>query len=300
MRVPKIWGHRISRQEGIYENTLKGAERILPYAEGLETDAVASKDGKIFFIHDSMFMGSSVLYEINTRLDEASKIIINNRRIDEMNAEEIRTLRLIDGQKIPDFDDLANIIKKAETNFIINIELKSPHTFLPVARHIQEYHQKNILREDQFFLSSFNHPELIKGKKEFPNIKTGLLVEPSNTQKTPLYPWTGNENSFYVPYNDNYLDEPSIKELNTDYVGLCEFDLRPEVIAKVKENYKHSKIYIWWYYPERPPKENKQLFNTLEQLAINNQLNDLHAIITDFPEAMDKEIKQFWAEKKWG
>ncbi len=300
--LPKIIGHRCSRGEGLYENTEESLRETIQHADGIEIDVVRSKDGALFFIHDTYFWGNHIEYELNSRLSEESIAQVHDRRISKMMSEEIKTLELIDGQPLLDLENFIFLIQTIKSDFIVNIELKSMNTYIPMAQAIKELIEKTPLRPHQFIFSSFNYVELKKGQERYPEFPLGILFEPSNTQRTEMYPWR-NENvenyGTYTPYRHENLQDLNVQALTPQYICLNEFDLRPTVIDKIHETFPSLPILVWWYYKEAIPKENYQLINTLKLLHKKDQLSYITGIITDYPKAMKQELNKLWKENKW-
>ncbi|NBX67027.1 MAG: hypothetical protein EBQ96_08540 [Proteobacteria bacterium] len=296
MKTPKVLGHRLSRKEGVYENTIAGFERVIRYADGVETDAVLSKDNQVFIIHDTYFTGSRAHYELGIRLSEESKKFVAGRRIDEMTAAEIEQITLIDGHRIPRFGDLLPVIQKAGPDFTVNMEIKAPKALPLVAQQILEATAKGAVKAEQFFFSSFNHYELAAGKAAFPQFKYGMLYEPSNTRKAPMYPWLPQERGEYTPFSLAALDSDAFKTIAPDYLCLNVIDMRLEVFETIRAKAPHIKVFVWWYYPDMLPADDHSLYNSLCQLHEAGMLDMLEGIITDYPEKMVTLLKTFKGE----
>lgn len=296
MKIPKVIGHRLSRKEGVYENTEAAFAKVIAYADGVETDAVLSKDGQVFIIHDTYFTGSRAHYELGIRLSDTSKSFVAGRRIDEMTATEIEQITLVDGQRIPRFADLLPFIQKAGPDFTVNMEIKAPHTLDRVATQILEADAKGLVKTGQFFFSSFNHYELAAGKAAFPQFKYGMLYEPSNTRRAPMYPWLTDGRGEYTPFSLSALESDAFKVIVPDYLCLNVIDMRLDVFETIRAKAPHTKVFIWWYYPDILPAEDNSLYNSLCQLHEAGMLDMLEGIITDYPEKMKTLIKNFKGE----
>jgi glycerophosphoryl diester phosphodiesterase len=86
---------------------------------------------------------------------------------------ELQQLRIPDGQSIP---TLAQVFDCVSRRVRINIELKGPHTAQPVADLIHKYVEKYQWRYTDFFVSSFDHHELLFFKLQCPMVETGALL----------------------------------------------------------------------------------------------------------------------------
>jgi len=293
MKLPKIIGHRLSRHEGIYENTLEGLKSVVPYADGVETDAVLSSDGFVFLVHDTLFTGYKATYELEGRLREDSRLLAGGRRIDQMTASEIDNLALVDGQKIPRLEDIFPILAQAPADFIVNLEIKAAGALAASLEKIKAAEERRLIRPGMFFFSSFNHVELLKARQAFPGLPIGMLYEPGNTQKTPMYPWLQSEDGDYTPFSLERLTDSIFSDINPRYICLNEYDLNPHIVKAIHDHDAKLKIFVWWYYSEGEPANNTRLFNTLYYLDKAGLGDIVAGVITDYPAQMKKQFENF-------
>lgn len=296
LKPSKVIGHRGNRRETGYENTLGAFAHALDHAGGLETDAVLSADGEIFLIHDIYYTGESAYYELDGRLDGASRNLARGRRIDEMPAADVARLRLVEGDKIPTLAEALEISAKSE-NALFDLELKGAGTALPVVKTLQKAQQNGQSLPD-ILITSFNHPELQIVRDNMPECKIGMLYEPSNTKGCAMYPWLPEENTaFFTPFALDCLTSPEALALRPDYFCLNEYDLRPDVLSAIRKHHPQAGVYIWWWYEETPPAQNERLVQTMRQLERAGLLDMLTGIITDYPAEMQKTLhKEFPGE----
>ncbi len=290
LKLPTIIGHRGNRQEFGYENTVEALEYALKNSSGFETDICLSKDNQIVLVHDTYYTGDSAYYELGIRLDKESQSIVGKKRIDEMDLSDIQKIRLVNGHTIPTLNDLISLIKKYP-NKTYNIELKAPHSgCLMIERMIE----KGIIldNKDNIFFSSFNHEEILRIRTRFPNIKIDTLFEPSNTNGCPMYSWFPNESALYTPFTLEAIKTKIIRDINPDFFGLNEYDVRVDILTEIKKLYPTAKIYTWWYFPESPPDENKRFIYTMKHLQEAGLLDMLAGIITDYPLKMTKMLQE--------
>lgn len=276
LTFPSVIGHRGNRKEYGYENTIPALQFAIDHADGFETDIVLSADGSPCIVHDTYFGGDYTEYELNSRLDEESKKLVNNRRMDQMTLEEIAALKLVDGSPIPTMSDVDLLIASAPDK-LINLELKAPYSGKAVASKIS--------RRDNLFLSSFNHLELTLVREQS-DVPIGVLYEPSNVAGAPMYSWLPSEPARYIPFSIEHIRSSRIRALKPDYIGLNEYDLRPDVLAAILDIHPDVLFYIWYWYTETEPERNNRLIQTLYQLARENLLDKMVAIVTDYPSAM--------------
>lgn len=286
LHLPRIIGHRASRREGVYENSPRAFEAAAEYADGLETDAVLSADGDVFFIHDMTCSATESFSELDIHIDEASRKISKGRSSSAMSAAEVRALSLIDGQKIPDFTDLMACTAQRRPDFVFNVEIRAVGIFAPVMKNIAAARVSENLQPEQFLISSFDWPELASGRSAFPEARIGVLFEPGNLERLPIYPGKGLDDRRFTPFSHAHLDDPILQEIAPDFICLNEYDFRPENVAQIVERFPEVKILVWWYYPEPPPQDNHRFFNTLGRIEKAGLSRYLFAIITDWPKAM--------------
>ncbi len=283
----RIIGHRASRREGVYENSPRAFAAAACYAEGLETDAVLSKDGEVFFVHDMTCSATDSFSELCVHVDENSKKIVGERSSAQMTAEEIRALHLVDGQKIPDFSDLLSCTAQRCSDFLFNIEIRAVGIFAPIMTRIAEACKSGDIRPEQFLISSFDWPELAAGRAAFPEARIGVLFEPGNIARLPIYPGMGHEaDRCFTPFSPDALADPILRKIAPDFICLNEYDFRPETITRILAVFPDIKILVWWYYPEPMPRENTRFFNTLSEMDRAGLAECLVGIITDWPKAM--------------
>ncbi len=280
LKIPSVIGHRGNRNAQFYENSLAALNDALAHADGFETDVVKSADGQIFFVHDTFYTGHGTHYELHQRLDEASKQLIGDRRIDQTPAAEIKKLRLKDGTPLPSFDDLKTMIAHYP-EAIFNLELKGENTAETLIRSFG-----TLPAHDRFVLSSFNHDDLLLARRMNPAFPLAVLYEPSNTFGCPMYSWNPSSTAAYVPFSVEHLHSKTIRAIKPDYFNLNEYDLRPEILKAIREVYPQAKVMIWWWYTEPEPQRNQCLIHTLQQLIHENLLDMLAAIISDYPAQM--------------
>jgi glycerophosphoryl diester phosphodiesterase len=86
----------------------------------------------------------------------------------------IRSLDAGEGEQIP---LLAEVLDLIDGSAGLNIELKGERTAAPVAVQIEQALRGSKWKEDQFIVSSFNHPELLAFSGVMPEIRIGVLTK---------------------------------------------------------------------------------------------------------------------------
>lgn len=86
----------------------------------------------------------------------------------------IRSLNAGEGERIPLLSEVLDLIGGSAG---LNIELKGERTAAPVALQIKQTLSGSTWEEDQFIVSSFNHPELLAFSGVMPEIRIGVLTK---------------------------------------------------------------------------------------------------------------------------
>lgn len=286
----KVIGHRASRREGIYENSPQAFAAAARYADGLETDAVLSSDGEIFFVHDMTASGGVAFSELHVHLDADSRARVGLRSADQISAAELRALRLVDGQNLPGFEDLFDVTAERKADFLFDIEIRAVDIATPLLSHIGQAVRDGKVTKDQISILSFDHPELAAVRARDPNFKICAHFDAGNFMRTPIYPGRGVDDRCFIPFSLSCLKDPLLKALNPDFIGLNEYDFRPDVVRAIAEAFPQTRLRIWWCYREPTPSENASLWNTLRALERMGLSDRVAAIITDYPRAMAKAL----------
>jgi glycerophosphoryl diester phosphodiesterase len=151
-----VFGHRGAAGHEP-ENTLLSFSKALSLgAQWIELD-VFNVQNELVVIHDE-------------RLERTTN---GKGYVEKSSLEYLRSLNAGKGEKIP---FLSEVIDLVDRRMNINIELKGQNTAEPTARLIEHYLTSEKWSDDQFLVSSFNHPELALFKRLLPQIKTGALI----------------------------------------------------------------------------------------------------------------------------
>lgn len=140
------------------ENTLSSFKKALELdVDAVELDVYACKTGELVVIHDD---------KVDRTTDGKGYVVSKN-------FEELRALNAGNGQKIPLLEEVLDLIGN---KVIVNVELKGGDTAESVSKIIGRYIKEKNWNKDNFFVSSFNHPELKKFKELMPEIKIGAII----------------------------------------------------------------------------------------------------------------------------
>ena len=151
-----VFGHRGAAGHEP-ENTLLSIRKALSLgAQWIEVDVFSVQD-KLVVIHDE-------------RLERTTN---GKDYVEKCSLEYLRSLNAGKGEKIPFLSEVIDLVDRKAS---INIELKGDHTAEPTARLIEYYLTVGKWKDDQFLVSSFNHPELALFRSLLPRMKIGALI----------------------------------------------------------------------------------------------------------------------------
>lgn len=151
------------------ENTLLSFEKALELnVDMIELDVHRCKTGELVVIHD----------------DKINRTTNGRGYIAKETVEELRSLDAGKGQKIPTLQEALDLVdRKAK----LNIELKGKGTAKAVFDVIENYVKKKGWSYNDFFISSFNHNELLEFSKLNQDVKLGVLVKKAPTYFTERF-----------------------------------------------------------------------------------------------------------------
>ena len=132
----------------------------------IELDVHLCKSGEVVVIHNK---------KVNSTTN--GKGYVKNKTL-----KELKKLNIKDSQKIPQLEEVLNLIKQKVK---INIELKGANTAKPVLKIIEKYVKNKKWKYDDFLISSFDFDELEKFYKLNNKIKLGILIDkvPKNLEE---------------------------------------------------------------------------------------------------------------------
>ena len=140
------------------ENTLSSFKKALELnVDMVELDVHVCKTGELVVIHD----------------DKVDRTTNGRGYVIEKKFNELRTLDVGNGEKIPTLEEVLDLINK---KIKVNIELKGEGTAKPAFEVIERYVRDRNWKYDDFLISSFNHYELKKFNELNPRTKIGLLI----------------------------------------------------------------------------------------------------------------------------
>jgi glycerophosphoryl diester phosphodiesterase len=155
LTVTKVIAHRGSGV-GPFENTLRGMEMAITWgADGIECDIQLSHDRELVVFHDHSL----------DRMTNGSGLLA------EHSLEELKALRVGEGEQIPTLAELLGFLKP-HPQFLINLDVKVQEIETKILNEIQSHHLL-----DRVLISSLITQVLKKVRELNANIRTGWIYE---------------------------------------------------------------------------------------------------------------------------
>jgi glycerophosphoryl diester phosphodiesterase len=287
----KVLGHRGVRQhKGTDENSLPAFERALNESDGVETDAVVSRDKTPYLCHEPRMINIPGIYTRTTsslkrHLNRASAKLAGGKRIDQMTSKDVDGLTLKKGSKLPRLSALF-ALAHLHPGKILDIELKGYGIAAPVIAEIHKAVAEGKITKDQVILTSFDHAALAEARKIDPEIKCGMIFSRSDMRDKPIYPWEKESKRNYATLDEETLTGKNAREAKPDYFVMTARTLSVANIDKIRKHHPNAKIMIW---TTKKPESDRILQKRLNDPAI---VRHLEAIITDFPAKMTGMLKK--------
>lgn len=287
----KVLGHRGVRQhKGTDENSLPAFERALNESDGIETDAVVSRDKTPYLCHEPRMINIPGIYTRTTsslkrHLNRASAKLAGGKRIDQMESKDVDGLKLKKGSKLPRLSALF-ALAQLHPGKILDIELKGYGIAAPVIAEIHKAVAEGKITKDQVILTSFDHAALAEARKIDPDIKCGMIFSRTDMRDKPIYPWEKESTRNYAALDEETLTGKNAREAKPDYFVMTARTLSVENIEKIRKHHPNAKIMIW---TTKKPESDRILQKRLNEPAI---VRHLDAIITDFPAKMTGMLKK--------
>ena len=157
-RRPLIIGHRGAKGH-VAENTIPSVKHAIDLgANGVEIDVFRCKSGEIVVFHDN----------------NLSKLLGVNLCIEELDLKTIKSFRIENKYFIPTLEEILSL---QLGDLILNIELKGKGTAIPTIEILKEYFKKNLLKETNILVSSFEWDELVVLRSKSQKIPIGVLID---------------------------------------------------------------------------------------------------------------------------
>ena len=239
---PHVLGHRgaVLPEGTIFQNSMPAFKLALEHSEGFETDACLSADGEVFLIHEEY---GTFRKGLAPYLNAESLKQTAGRRLDEMQASEIKELKLICGSQIPTLAEAIDLIASYEGK-TINIELKGYNVFPAVRQQLEAAFAEGKVTPDQVMVSSFDHAVMLEVRKTNPALKVGALFVDKRHAKNKIYPHTESK-SCYTPIKPAALGTDIIAEINPDYIIIPHIAASVDICAAVAQMPSKTKLAVW-------------------------------------------------------
>lgn len=299
-----VWGHRGHRYhryakihpDGIHaakefphENTLATFEQALSKVMGFECDVVQSQNSTAFVVHDTLFNGM-VQYELRQQLDDDSAAKLGDRFIFQLTNQEIRDLRLKDGQTIPHLADVLALFKTHHDRYI-NLELKGPTVFKAATRSVERAIYHRLVTPEQVIFSSYNIPALRSLRADVGiRFRISLSFMVASQPLAQMYPnWPlAEQNAYYVPFSVDALQRPDMVDIQPDFFNIDVTSMNVETLEAMNFFYPKAKI-ILWCSGELPPEIDTRLADAVQTYAPSGKI---FAIVSDYPMDVQNALQQ--------
>ncbi len=143
------------------ENTLRSFEKAIELGvDMIELDVYQCASHELVVMHD----------------DDVDRTTNGHGPVEAKTLAQLKLLDAGKGEKIPTLQEVFDLVNRKVK---INIELKGPHTAQATADLIYLYVNSKGWRFDDFYVSSFDHQELMRFHAACPQVKIGGLYESS-------------------------------------------------------------------------------------------------------------------------
>ncbi|MBO6605755.1 glycerophosphodiester phosphodiesterase [Psychroserpens sp.] len=160
MKTPLKIGHRGAKAYAS-ENTIASVIKALNLGvDGIEIDVHKSATGEIVVFHD---------FTLDRMTDGSGEI-------HKLSWDQLRTVKVNGGHKIPKLEDVLDVIDK---KCIVNIELKGKDTAEGAFEIINHYIKAKNWTPDHFLVSSFQISELKRMSQLIPHVELAVLSKAS-------------------------------------------------------------------------------------------------------------------------
>jgi len=154
----QVIGHRGAMGHAL-ENTLESVKKAIALkADGIEIDVFKTKSGDLVVYHDSIL----------------SRLSNSNAFIEEISLDSIKKIQLINGSSIPTLNEVIDLIPD---DIFLNIELKGKGTAIPTIEILRNYFNKDLIKEENLLISSFDWDELLILRSVSQEIPIGVLID---------------------------------------------------------------------------------------------------------------------------
>jgi glycerophosphoryl diester phosphodiesterase len=163
MKMPLVIAHRGDSSDTL-ENSLEAIRRaLLLSADMIELDIRMSRDNGLYILHDKT----------------TGRTADKNIDIERTTAEEIRRIRLKNGEPIPTLPDVLKLVSGACS---LNLEIKSSG-----AGSVTAHDLLSSGYDGHILLSSFKEDEVLAARRTMPDLPTSLIFDVFTSRDVPQY-----------------------------------------------------------------------------------------------------------------
>lgn len=277
-----ILGHRgaVLESAAFHENSLAAFEEALTHADGFETDACVDAEGDVFLVHEAKYVTAQagVVYCLTEHLDDASRAVLGDRRLDQLPTALVNALRLRDGSPIP---SLKQAIERmaSRPGKLLNIELKAYQSVEPVLRLVHEAQAARGTAGPTTLISSFNHPALATVREKSPHTAIGAIFLTEEQPAAPLFPWWPGSAGMYTPLTPQALRAGLLHRIDPDVFVLPEELLTQKTLDMVAAEFPQATL-MFWVFTERGNPDVAGLLQRLQRLQPSGKIA---ALMVDHP-----------------
>ena len=203
---PLIIGHRGAKGH-VAENTVPSVKYAIDLgANGIEIDVFRCKSGEIVVFHDN----------------NLSKILDVDLCIEDLDLKTIKSFRIENQYFIPTLEEILSL---QLDDIILNIELKGKGTAIPTIEILQKYFKKDLLKEKNILVSSFDWDELLVIRSKSQKIPIGVLIDGN-----PLFALKFAKEVEAMSINSNYkfLNKKNVDLINSEGYKLFPYTVNDE------------------------------------------------------------------------
>jgi glycerophosphoryl diester phosphodiesterase len=268
----KVISHRgIGMGKGLKDNSLPALKNAFDKMDGIELDAVASKDDVAFLMHDAVIMQ---IPHICSWATHTAPFYPEKKKSYHLNG------------KIPRLSNLFKLIS-GQPDKVINIELKGPKSARAIINAVQDAVDTKLINKNQVIVSSFDHAQIEEVKNIDPGIKRGLIFWQDSFKPCRLFPWSKDNQAQCLPFNTNTVSTEQVKNAEPDFFVIPARGLKHKYAEAVHDLFPDSRFILWTPAREKLPDRNAVLMDKLNDKKLAPMID---IVITNHPDWMKKSL----------
>ena len=201
-----IIGHRGAKGH-IAENTIPSIKYAIDLGvNGIEIDVFRCKSGEIVVFHDN----------------NLSKIFDVNLCIEDLDLKTIKSFLIENKYFIPTLEEILSL---QLDDLMLNIELKGKGTAIPTIAILKKYFKKDLFKEENILVSSFDWDELLVLRSKSQKIPIGVLIDGN-----PLFAlkFAGKVKAMSINSNYKFLNKKNVDLINSEGYKLFPYTVNDE------------------------------------------------------------------------